>query len=69
MYGHNSVVLVRAGDKVKRGDRIAFSGNTGVSSAPHLHYEIAQNGRLVDPTGFLGRLSQGWGRVGQPEHV
>ena len=54
-YGHNSVILVRTGDAIKRGDRIAFSGNTGVSTAPHLHYEIVENGRPIDPTGFLGR--------------
>jgi murein DD-endopeptidase MepM/ murein hydrolase activator NlpD len=55
MYGHNSVLLVKTGDKVHRGDRIAFSGNTGSSTAPHLHYEITQDSMSVDPTGFLGR--------------
>ena len=55
MYGHNSVLLVKTGDKVHRGDRIAFSGNTGNSTAPHLHYEITKDGTSVDPAGFLGR--------------
>ncbi|MEW5702908.1 MAG: M23 family metallopeptidase [Candidatus Zixiibacteriota bacterium] len=54
-YGHNSVILVATGDHVQRGDRIAFSGNTGVSTAPHLHYEIVENGQPVDPTKFLGK--------------
>ena len=54
-YGHNSVLLVREGEQVSRGDRIAFSGNTGVSTAPHLHYQITKDGLSVDPTGFLGR--------------
>jgi len=55
MYGHNSVILIKTGDTVKRGDRIAFSGNTGVSTAPHLHYEIVENGRPIDPASFLGK--------------
>lgn len=54
-YGHNSLLLVRSGEKVLRGDRIAFSGNTGISTAPHLHYEITENGEAVDPAGFLGQ--------------
>ncbi|HWO56497.1 MAG TPA: M23 family metallopeptidase [bacterium] len=54
-YGHNSLLLVREGEKVARGDRIAFSGNTGISTAPHLHYEITENGEAVDPAGFLGQ--------------
>ena len=53
-YGHNSVLLARSGEQVRRGDRIALSGNTGVSSAPHLHYEVSENGEPVDPAGFLG---------------
>jgi murein DD-endopeptidase MepM/ murein hydrolase activator NlpD len=54
-YGHNSLLLMKKGEKVQRGDRIAFSGNTGLSSAPHLHYEITENGNSVDPAGFLGQ--------------
>jgi murein DD-endopeptidase MepM/ murein hydrolase activator NlpD len=54
-YGHNSLLLMKEGEKIERGDRIAFSGNTGVSTAPHLHYEITENGVPVDPSGFLGR--------------
>jgi murein DD-endopeptidase MepM/ murein hydrolase activator NlpD len=54
-YGHNSLILVKANDTVHRGDRIAFSGNTGISTAPHLHYEIEENGTPVDPSGFLGK--------------
>lgn len=54
-YGHNSLLLLKQGEKVQRGDRIAFSGNTGISTAPHLHYEITENGTPVDPAGFLGQ--------------
>ena len=39
-YGHNSKVLVNSGNFVRRGEVIALSGNSGLSSAPHLHYEI-----------------------------
>lgn len=54
-YGHNSLLLFKRGEPVQRGDRIAFSGNTGISSAPHLHYEITESGKPIDPMGFLGK--------------
>lgn len=50
MYGHLSRVLVSRGDDVKAGQVIALSGNTGRSTAPHLHFEIRHNGRSVDPS-------------------
>ncbi len=53
-YGHNSLLLSKVGESVKRGERIAVSGNTGISTAPHLHYEVLQEGQPVDPAGFLG---------------
>ena len=49
VYGHASRLLVEAGDSVKAGQRIALVGNTGQSSAPHLHFEVRNNGRPVDP--------------------
>jgi murein DD-endopeptidase MepM/ murein hydrolase activator NlpD len=60
-YGHNSKILVDSGDFVKRGEVIALSGNSGKSSAPHLHYEIRKvenpatggNGVPIDPKDFL----------------
>ncbi len=48
-YLHLSRVLVRRGQTVKRGDRIALSGSTGRSTAPHLHYELHIGGRPVNP--------------------
>jgi murein DD-endopeptidase MepM/ murein hydrolase activator NlpD len=53
LYGHNSRLTVIRGDSVKKGQIIAYSGNSGNSSAPHLHFEISRNGRQVDPLTFL----------------
>ena len=53
LYGHNSKLSVLRGDSVKKGQIIAYSGNSGNSSAPHLHFEISRNGRQVDPLTFL----------------
>jgi murein DD-endopeptidase MepM/ murein hydrolase activator NlpD len=49
MYGHLSRILVAAGDSVASGQVIGLSGNTGRSSAPHLHFEIRQRGLSLDP--------------------
>jgi len=50
MYGHLSRVLVTGGEAVRAGQVIALSGNTGRSTAPHLHFEVRRYGRSVDPT-------------------
>ncbi len=52
LYGHCSEVLVNPGQLVKRGEVIAKVGNTGLSKAPHLHYEVHINGRPVDPVNY-----------------
>ncbi|MCM1569624.1 MAG: M23 family metallopeptidase [Roseburia sp.] len=52
-YGHLSKVLVKAGQSVKQGEKIALSGNTGITSGPHLHFEILIGGRQVDPLSYL----------------
>lgn len=53
IYGHLSKTKVREGQKISRGDVIALSGNTGLSSGPHLHYEVLHNGINLDPEGFF----------------
>ena len=54
-YAHNRKALVRVGQHIVRGEGIALSGSTGISTGPHVHYEIWRNGRPMDPTGFLAR--------------
>ncbi|HEX6792067.1 MAG TPA: M23 family metallopeptidase [Candidatus Krumholzibacteria bacterium] len=53
VYGHNSRNLVQTGDRVTRGTTIAFVGSTGKSTAPHLHFEVRENGVPVDPRKYL----------------
>lgn len=50
MYGHNGKMMVKAGDRVRQGQIIALVGSTGVSSGPHLHYELRKSGKPIDPT-------------------
>jgi murein DD-endopeptidase MepM/ murein hydrolase activator NlpD len=52
VYGHLSKMLVKPGQKVKRGDVIALVGSTGLSTSPHLHYEVRINGQWVNPVNF-----------------
>lgn len=53
LYAHNSWLFVEAGDSVETGEVIALSGNSGRSTAPHLHVELEVNGDPVDPLGYL----------------
>jgi murein DD-endopeptidase MepM/ murein hydrolase activator NlpD len=57
LYAHNSWTFVVAGDSVEAGEVIALSGNTGRSTAPHLHLEFEKDGVAIDPLPFVaGRL-------------
>lgn len=52
-YAHASRLLVERGAKVTRGDRIALVGNSGLSTSPHLHYEVHVNGKPVNPLRYI----------------
>jgi murein DD-endopeptidase MepM/ murein hydrolase activator NlpD len=53
LYGHNDRLVVMRGERVGRGQTIAYSGNTGRSSAPHLHFEVMKDNVFVDPLRYL----------------
>ncbi|WP_102958332.1 M23 family metallopeptidase [Mangrovicella endophytica] len=52
-YGHLSGIAVTVGETVKAGDTIGYTGSTGRSTGPHLHYEVRRNGEAIDPASFL----------------
>lgn len=53
LYGHNSINVVKSGNRVECGQLIGYVGNTGRSTAPHLHYEIMKDGRCINPRKYL----------------
>jgi murein DD-endopeptidase MepM/ murein hydrolase activator NlpD len=53
MYAHLSDFKVKKGDKVEKGQVVGYSGNTGKSITPHLHYEVLKDGKAVDPATFF----------------
>ena len=56
-YGHLSEFSVKVGDKIKQGQIIAKSGNSGTSSGPHLHLTIRENRIPVDPKKYIGKFA------------
>jgi len=63
LYGHLSKYKSRAGQRVKRGDIIGYVGSTGRSEAPHLHYEVHKDGKVVNPINFY------YGNISAAEYV
>jgi len=53
LYAHMQDIEVNVGQKVKRGDKIGTVGNTGLSTAPHLHYEVVKDGKKVNPVNYF----------------
>ena len=63
LYAHLSKYKARAGQRVKRGDIIGYVGSTGRSEAPHLHYEVHKDGKVVNPINFY------YGNISAVEYV
>jgi murein DD-endopeptidase MepM/ murein hydrolase activator NlpD len=53
-FGHNRQLLVRRGERIRRGQVVSLMGDTGSTTGPHCHYEIRQRGRALNPRSFLG---------------
>jgi murein DD-endopeptidase MepM/ murein hydrolase activator NlpD len=53
LYAHADMLVVSKGERVAQGQTIAYSGNTGRSTAPHLHFQVTQNNVPVDPLKYL----------------
>jgi murein DD-endopeptidase MepM/ murein hydrolase activator NlpD len=58
LYGHLSQVNVRQGDRISIGTVLGLSGNTGNSTAPHLHFEVRRNNAIVDPMTLIQQPRQ-----------
>jgi murein DD-endopeptidase MepM/ murein hydrolase activator NlpD len=58
LYAHTSKVLVQAGDRIPRGQVIGLSGNSGRSTAPHLHFEVRRAGKVLDPMQLITKESR-----------
>ncbi len=66
-FGHLNKVVVKSGTFVKKGDLIAYSGNSGMSSGPHLHYEVRFMSRPVNPYWFMKWDAQNYNEIFEKE--
>lgn len=66
VYGHMDSVAVHAGDHIYPGGFLGFSGNTGHSSGPHLHFGLIKDGGFADPTGLIPDLQRYSGEIAGP---
>ena len=56
LYAHCSLLLVAVGDEVAKGEKIAYVGETGLATGPHLHFELMRNGKYINPEYYLGAV-------------
>jgi murein DD-endopeptidase MepM/ murein hydrolase activator NlpD len=68
LFGHLSKIVVKEGDFVKKGDLIGYTGNSGFSSGPHLHYEIRYLGMVLNPKYFLNWKLDNFNTIFKYEH-
>jgi len=66
-FGHLNRVVVKSGQFVQKGDLIAYTGNSGISNGPHLHYEIRFNQRALNPYYFIKWTQQHYNEIFQKE--
>jgi murein DD-endopeptidase MepM/ murein hydrolase activator NlpD len=66
-YGHLNKVAVKGGQYIQKGDLIGYTGNTGISSGPHLHYEIQYIQRVLDPTLFVSWSAKNYKEIFKKE--
>lgn len=67
IFGHMNDISVRQGEIVHYGDLLGYSGNTGHSTGPHLHFAIKDDGQFVDPSGIVDKLQEVSGPYKHPD--